>query len=117
MKLGCWCGPSFDVGDVLCNAVLNSKGSILHKTSVFPFKAEETASNEIKQMKADWDAELQEKLGNCVKGISIGDVKSDKYFCPSHWEAVVPEYQRYKMESTLRGQKNDVSLLCPYSAI
>ena len=98
MKLGHWCGPSlFDVGDVLCNAVLNSKeGSILHKTSVFPLKAEETASEEIKQMKLKWDAKLREKLGDGIKGISIGDVESKKYFCPSHWEAVVPEYQRYE---------------------
>ena len=98
MKLGHWCGPSlFDVGDVLCNAVLNSKeGSILHKTSVFPLKAEETASEEIKQMKLKWDAKLREKLGDGIKGISIGDVESKKYFRPSHWEAVVPEYQRYE---------------------
>ena len=97
MKLGHWCGPSlFDVGDVLCNAVLNSKVSILHKTSVFPLKAEETASEEIKQMKLKWDAKLHEKLGDGIKGISIGDVESKKYFRPSHGEAVVPEYQRYE---------------------
>ena len=83
MKLGHWCGPSlFDVGDVLCNAVLNSKeGSILHKTSVFPLKAEETASEEIKQMKLKWDAKLREKLGDGIKGISIGDVESKNEIC------------------------------------
>ena len=95
MKLGHWCGPSFDVGDILCNEVLSSKAS-LHKTSVFPLKAEETALEEIKQMKAKWDAELREKLGDPIKGISIGYVEIDIYIRTSHWEATIPEYQRYE---------------------
>ena len=95
MRLGRWCGPSFDVGDVLCNAVLNSKGSILHKTSVFPLKPEETSSEEIKQMKHDWDMELKAKLGDRVKGLTESDIESDKYFRP-HWDPVIPEYQKYE---------------------
>ena len=94
MQLGRWCGPSFDVGDVLCNAVLNSKGSILHKTSVFPLKPEETSSEVAIQMKRKWDTELKEKLGDRIKGLTESDIESDKYFCP-HWDTVFPEYQKY----------------------
>lgn len=69
MQLGKWCGPSFDVGDALCYAVINSKGSILHKTSVFPLKDEELRSEHIKAMKSEWETELKAKLGRRIKGL------------------------------------------------
>ncbi|MFM7530856.1 MAG: hypothetical protein ACKO63_20630 [Nodosilinea sp.] len=96
MQLGKWLGPSFDVGDALCYAVINSKGSILHKTSVFPLKDEEIRSEEIKRMKTEWNDDLKLKLGRRVKGLTDLDTDpGDKYLRP-RWDGETPEYQQYE---------------------
>lgn len=96
MALGKWCGPSFDVGDILCYAVLNSKGSILHKTSVFPLKPEEERSEQIKRMKDEWEAELKAKLGDRIKGISDTSGVDGEGFERPNWDPEIPEFQEYE---------------------
>lgn len=37
MQLGRWCGPSWDVGDELCFAILTANGQILHRRLFFHY--------------------------------------------------------------------------------
>jgi len=86
------------VGDVLCYAVLNSKGSsILHKTSVFPLKPEEERSEQIKRMKDKWENELKVKLGDRIKGITeINSVEDGEGYERPNWNPEIPEFQEYE---------------------
>eukprot|EP00980_Cylindrotheca_fusiformis_P018168 scaffold5886_cov93-Cylindrotheca_fusiformis.AAC.2 len=62
--LGRWLGPSFDVGDALCYAVLTDTVQVVHRTSVFPLSVEDMNSEPIKEMKSEFMRKLNDKLGD-----------------------------------------------------
>ena len=62
-----WCGPSFDVGYILCYSLINANAVIIHGSSVIPLKREERNSEAIKEMKLEFNANLKKKLGERAK--------------------------------------------------
>ena len=92
MQLGRWCGPSWDVGDELCFAILTANGQILHRSSVFPLTQEERNSEEIKEMKRRFTFTLGKELGDRMKGLD--PVEIDGFGRPTR--ETTPEYEAYE---------------------
>ena len=65
-RLGRWLGPSFDVGDSLCYAVLTDTVQVVHRTSVFPMSTEDANNESIGEMKAEFTRKLNAKLGDRI---------------------------------------------------
>jgi hypothetical protein len=63
-RLGRWLGPSFDVGDALCYAVLTDTVQVVHRTSVFPMSVEDMNNESIDEMKTQFTEKLNRKLGD-----------------------------------------------------
>lgn len=61
-QLGRYCGPSFDVGDVLTARILTPKGKFIFRTSVFPLKPDELMSDEVKKKIEDYEISLKDAL-------------------------------------------------------
>jgi len=98
-QLGRWIGPSFDVGDVLCFAVLSSNGMVMHRSSVFPLTVEERNSQSVRDMKRDFTENLKSKLGDRMKGISPGsNDENDKFVRPQRPKEETPEFEMYQDE-------------------
>jgi hypothetical protein len=64
-------GPSHEVGDAMCSKVLNSKGNVLVRSSVFPMLPDDTNSELVKQQISEFDESLQRSLGDRGAGIEI----------------------------------------------
>ena len=62
VQLGRYCGPSYDVGEALCARVLVETGELLSRTSVFPMKPEEEASEAIREKKMQFTERLNAAL-------------------------------------------------------
>ena len=60
--LGRYLGPSFDVGDVLCSHVINSKGRVVSRTSVIPISKAELESEGMQRAVKEFEEELRRKL-------------------------------------------------------
>ena len=83
-QLGRYCGPSYTVGDVMCSKVLNEKGNILVRSSVFPFSVEDLNSEVVKQRCADYQERLKRALGNRVESITVDDdLNQDEFETPT----------------------------------
>jgi hypothetical protein len=96
-QLGRWLGPSFDVGDALCFAVLSCNGVVMHRSSVFPLTTEERNSDSIKSLKHDFTEQLKVKLGDRLRGLEIDRPDEDKYERTStKYQAETPEFERYE---------------------
>jgi hypothetical protein len=93
-QLGRWLGPSFDVGDALCFAVLSCNGVVMHRSSVFPLTVEERNSESIKSLKRDFTDQLKVKLGDRLRGLGAEDPDEDKY--NRKYKDETPEYERYE---------------------
>jgi hypothetical protein len=72
-KLSRYLGPSHNVGDAMCSKVLNSKGNVLVRSSVFPMLPDDTNSELVKQQISEFDETLQRSLGDRGAGIEIED--------------------------------------------
>ena len=101
-QLGRWLGPSFDVGDVLCFAVMNCNGMIVHRSSVFPLSVEERNSEAIRELKKDYTTRLKERLGDRIKGITTTIEDDDRFQRPGQVRGDTPEYDNY-MDDELEG--------------
>ena len=88
-----WCGPSFDIGDVLCYSLINANFAVIHLSSVIPLKKEERYSDEIKEMKLEFNETLKNKLGERAKGNSLRvDPKTNKFLA----DDTILEYEPYQ---------------------
>ncbi len=109
MQLGRWCGPSWDVGDELCFAILTANGQILHSSSVFPLSAAERNRQEIQEIKTRFTTNLESKLGDRMKGID--PTPDDDFSRPNR--DTTPEFDKYEDEEEEKG--NDDYEFPPYS--
>jgi len=57
-----WLGPSSDVSGELCYALLTAKAQVIIRSSVSPLRKEEVDAEDIKEMKRQFTAELNERL-------------------------------------------------------
>jgi len=96
MQLGRWCGPSWDVGDELCFAILTANGQILHRSSVFPLSADERNSEEIREMKRRFTTKLENELGDRMK--RLDPIETDDFGRPRR--EATPELEKYEDDTT-----------------
>ena len=99
-RLGRWLGPSFDVGDALCYAVLTDTVNVVHRTSVFPLSVEDRNNESIKEMKKTFTEKMNRKLGD--KQATLQDLTEKGQITvmedvPSIVEEI-PEYDKYEDE-------------------
>jgi hypothetical protein len=62
IKLGQYCGPSYDIGEALCSLILTDTAELLSRTSVFPLSIKEQNSDAVKEMKGTNTDKLNEAL-------------------------------------------------------
>ena len=72
-QLGKYLGPSHDVGAAMCYDVLNAKGRIVTRTSVFPLTTAEWHDTAIKEQMSEFSNTLKQKLGDRIRGIAPED--------------------------------------------
>ena len=61
-RLGRYCGPSINCGDAMSARILTDKARFVDRTSVFPIKEEEWATDSFKERVARFEASLKERL-------------------------------------------------------
>ena len=57
-RLGRYCGPSINCGDAMSARILTDKARFVDRTSVFPIKEEEWATDSFKERVAKFEASL-----------------------------------------------------------
>ena len=70
--LGRYLGPSENVGEAMCSAVLTARATIMERTSVIPLSVEEENSEPIKEMKKAWEKLLAVKLKKRMEALDKG---------------------------------------------
>ena len=89
-SLGRYVGPSHDVGEALCAAVLTDKAKIVSRTSVFPLTVAEDCNDEIQIQKRKFTLSVKERIG---KKYEIVDEDDSDEATPQHelYEPVVED--------------------------
>ena len=62
IRLGRYCGPSFEIGEAMCSMILSDSAEFLHRTSVYPLSPEELESEAIKEKQRAFTDKLNEAL-------------------------------------------------------
>ena len=88
-QLGRYCGPSFDVGDVLCARILTAKGKFVSRTSVFPLTPDELTSDAVKKKMEAYETTLKDVLGDKYKPMPEDEEESTPMHEP--YEPIEPD--------------------------
>ena len=83
-RLGRYCGPSLNHGDAMSAWILTDKGRFVHRTSVFPIKEEEWASDGFKERVAEFEARLRESLKDRYNPLEPDPEDDEEVETPTH---------------------------------
>ena len=76
-RLGRYLGPSENVGEALCGAILTAKGKIIDRTSIIPLSPIDSNSDVIKSMMNKYDASIQPRLQKRTSDFERGVIPAD----------------------------------------
>jgi hypothetical protein len=108
--VGCYLGPSHDVGDVMCSKVLTSKATVLVHSSVYPITQDDVASVGIQQKIAEFESALKAKLKDRADGIV------DNHADPDHDSTEFIPYEDDESEPHVMPEADSAHILLPNEA-
>jgi hypothetical protein len=84
-KLGCYLGPSPDIGQAMSSKILTSKATVIVRTSVLPLSVEDKNSDVVRTQIQEFDKALAVALGDHIIGIPTEldeHEENDRQFVP-----------------------------------